>query len=126
MESLDPRINRLDLQKTASKDPVVKERELWPTFEVFIQPKRGKQHQHAGSVHASDPEMALVLAKEQFGRRLAVVNMWVVKTADIYAFNYEDEDMFATIPDKSYREASGYKTREKIEAYKKKKRAENQ
>jgi ring-1,2-phenylacetyl-CoA epoxidase subunit PaaB len=96
---------------------------MWNTYEVFHQDKRGKQHVHVGTVHAPDPEMALVLAKEQYARRLNCVNLWVVKTSDVYAFSYEDEDMFATTPGKIHREAAAYKTRDKIEEYKKRKAA---
>ena len=116
MSSLDPRINRLDLQRGANVS--VPEKSLWQTYEVFHQATRGKQHSHVGSVHAPDPELALVFAKEQFGRRQKCSNLWVVKTSDVYAFQYEDEDMFYTTPEKIHREASGYKVRDKIEAFK--------
>ena len=96
---------------------------MWTTYEVFHQDKRGKQHVHVGTVRAPDPEMALVLAKEQFARRLTCSNLWVVKTSDVYAFSYEDEDMFATTPEKTHREAAAYKSRDKIEEYKKRKAA---
>ena len=74
--------------------------EEWGTYEVFHQKKRGEQHVHAGVVHAPDPEMALVFAKEQYGRRLKCANIWVVKTSDIYSLGYENEDMFETTPEK--------------------------
>jgi len=118
MESLDPRMNRLSLLKEG-ESPNVNAHEYWPTYEVFVQAKRGKRFEHVGSLHGPDAEMALVLAKEQYGRRQTVVNMWVVKTTDVLAFNYEDEDMFVTNAEKTYREASGFKSRDRIEAYKK-------
>ncbi|MEX0813130.1 MAG: 1,2-phenylacetyl-CoA epoxidase subunit B [Chitinophagales bacterium] len=114
MKSLDPRINRLELPHEAN----VGENEYWCTFEVFKQSKRGKHHEHVGSVHAPDPEMALVFAKEQFGRRIACVNMWVVKSSEVFAFRTEDEDMFENIPDKQHREAGIYKVRDRIQAFK--------
>lgn len=79
-------------------------------FEVFHQQARGEPHVHVGSVHASDPEMALLLAKEQFARRLACVNLWVVPAEAITATAYEDDDLFERATDKSYRESWGYKT----------------
>lgn len=117
--SLDPRIKRLNEIKPDNPAPTVDEHDYWPTFEVFHQAKRGKHHQHVGSVHAPDAELALVFAKEQFGRRQHCVNMWVVRTTDVFSFAYEDEDMFETVPEKTYREASGYMIRSKIEAFKK-------
>ena len=112
--SLDPRVRRLELPQGES---TVKPNEYWGTFEVFIQEKRGKHHQHVGSVHAPDPEMALIFAKEQYTRRGKCVNVWVVKTPDIIAFQLEDEDMFATTPDKQHREAGMYKVRDRIQEY---------
>lgn len=82
----------------------------WPVFEVFHQQVRGEPHIHVGSVHAPDAEMALVVAKEQYARRQACVNLWVVPAEAIYASNYEDADMFEHVTDKSYRESWGYKT----------------
>lgn len=121
-DSLDPRVNRLDLQKAESA-PAFQSGEMWSTYEVFHQEKRGKQHMHVGAVRAPDAEMALVLAKEQYARRLHCVNLWVVKTSDVFAFSYDDEDMFETTPEKLHREAAAYKSREKIEEYKKRKAA---
>ncbi|HXH18209.1 MAG TPA: 1,2-phenylacetyl-CoA epoxidase subunit PaaB [Chitinophagales bacterium] len=115
MKSLDPRINRIDVPEDI---PPVQEHEYWQTYEVFHQEKRGKQHVHVGSLHAPNAEMALLFAKEQFARRKKCTNLWVVKTADVFATNLEDEDMFETIPEKIYREAGGYKVTEKIAKYK--------
>ena len=120
MKSLDPRVSRLDQIREEMEAPSVGAHDYWQTWEVFHQDKRGKRHEHVGTVHAPDPEMALVFAKEQFGRRQQTVNLWVVKTTDVFGFPYEDSDMFETTPEKTHREASGYKTRDKIEAYKKK------
>lgn len=77
-------------------------------YEVFHQRARGEPHVHVGSVHAPDAGMALILAKEQFGRHPTCVNLWVVDAADIRATDYADADMFQPAVDKSYREAFGY------------------
>lgn len=82
----------------------------WPIFEVFHQQARGEPHVHVGSVHATDAEMALLLAKEQFARRQACVNLWVVPATAIMASEYGDADMFERATDKSYRESWGYRT----------------
>ncbi len=79
-------------------------------FEVFHQQTRGEPHVYVGSVHAPDAEMALLLAKEQFARRQACVNLWVVPASAITASAYEDADMFERATDKSYRESWGYTT----------------
>ncbi len=117
-QSLDPRVNRLQLN--ASGEPVVvQDGENWNVFEVFHQEKRGAHHKHVGCVHAPNPQLALVFAKEQFARRKKCVNLWVVRSADILAFSAEDEDMFANNLEKTYRDASGFKVMEKINRFKK-------
>jgi len=116
----DPRIKRLDIEQTFNKT-VVAENENWFSWEVFHQKKRGDQHIHVGIVHAPDADLALVFAKEQFGRRLLCANIWVVKSSNIFTISYDDQDMFdnATAPEKQYRDASGFKVMEKINRYKK-------
>jgi ring-1,2-phenylacetyl-CoA epoxidase subunit PaaB len=112
-QSFDPRVNRLKLGN--ADEPIsVDEGENWNIYEVFHQEKRGAHHEHVGCVHAPDPQMALVFAKEQFGRRKKCVNLWVVRSADILAFDLEDEDMFANNQEKTYRDASGFKVMEKV------------
>ena len=115
---IDPRIKRLDLQNNPLQ-VVLNDMENWGTFEVFHQRKRGEHHEHVGIVHAPDAELALVFAKEQYGRRMKCSNIWVVRSADIYSFSVDDEDMFETTPEKNYREASGFKVRDKVNAFKK-------
>jgi len=118
----DPRVRRLDLESTFGKSQVG-ENENWITWEVFHQKKRGEQHIHVGIVHAPDAQLALVLAKESFGRRMECKNLWVVKSSEVYSFSYDDSDMFdnATAPEKDYRGAAGFKVMEKINKYKKQK-----
>ncbi len=85
----------------------------WRTFEVFHQARRGEPHTHAGSVHAPDPEMALMLARDQFARRLGCVSLWVVPSDQIYASAVEQaEAWFEPATDRSYREAAGFPMRE--------------
>lgn len=89
----------------------------WQTYEVFQQQKRGQHHVHVGSLHAPNEEMALVLAKEQFGRREQCANLWVVKSQNVHATSYEDADMFLHAFDKSYRESDGYRVKDTIEIF---------
>ena len=92
----------------------------WRTYEVFHQSKRGEPHVHVGAVHAPDAEMALMLARDQFARRLECVSLWVVPSEQITATPYEESDgWFEPATDKSYREASGFPIRDAL------KRAEN-
>jgi ring-1,2-phenylacetyl-CoA epoxidase subunit PaaB len=115
MSSLDPRVNRLDKKKISEGE--VQTNSHLITWEVFHQDKRGKQVVHCGIVHASTPEMALVLAKEQYARRGKTTNLWVAKTTDVYTFYSEDEDIFETTPEKTFRDPAYYKVRDRIEKF---------
>ncbi|TVR79090.1 MAG: 1,2-phenylacetyl-CoA epoxidase subunit B [Chitinophagaceae bacterium] len=119
MSSLDPRVNRLKLNPKGQVE--LEKKECWQTYEIFHQTKRGSHHIHAGSVHAPSAEMALIFGKEQYARRKKCSNIWVVKTSDILATSYEDEDLFDanTSEDKKYRDASGFRVRDKINTFKK-------
>jgi ring-1,2-phenylacetyl-CoA epoxidase subunit PaaB len=72
---------------------------------------------HAGIVHAPNPEAALVFAKEQYARRRTTANIWVVKSSQVFATEYDDQDIFATTPEKTYREASDYYCMDRIRKY---------
>ncbi len=85
----------------------------WRTYEVFHQTKRGDPHVHVGAVHAPDAEMALMLARDQFARRLGCVSLWVVPSDQLTATRYEDaEAWFQPATDRSYREAAGFPMRD--------------
>ena len=116
-QSLDPRVNRMELPEPDQYQPQ-DSLDQWQTYEVFHQKSRGTHHSHVGSVHAPSREMAMIFAKEQYARRMKCVNLWVVKTTDVYASSYDDSDMFEPATDKSYREAFGYKNKELIRKFK--------
>ena len=118
MSSLDPRVNRLDLKKISEGAEPTNSHLI--TWEVFHQEKRGKQPIHVGIVHAAGPEMALLLAKEQYARRGKTTNLWVTKTSDVFTFATEDEDIFETTPEKTFRDPGFYKVRDRIEAFRNK------
>jgi len=119
-KSLDPRVKRMNFE---NDEYATNAKNHWLTWQVFHLKKRGSQPSHVGIVHAPEPELAMVLAKEQYGRRMKTANLWVVRTADVYSLDADDEDMFstATSDEKLYREATGFSVRDKIEAYKAKK-----
>lgn len=118
IQSFDPRITRVDLPGKTDSFPPETQMLQWQTYEVFHQKSRGEHHIHVGSVHAPSAEMAMLFAKEQYARRMKCANLWIVKTTDINATEYEDEDIFVPATDKSYREAYGYRVRETIDNYK--------
>ncbi len=118
--SLDPRVTRMHIQSDGQDEMEPKpELDQFQTFEVFHQAKTGAHHVHVGSVHAPNRELALLLAKEQYGRRGQSVNLWVVNTRDVFTMSAADADVFATTPEKKYREVAAYMVRNKVEAFKK-------
>ena len=105
METLDPRLKRLDLLTTA---PQEKEKlDQLPTFEVFVQVKEPRAYKHEGCVHANTLPMALIFAKEQFSRRGMCSGIWVVDTHDVMVTDYTDNetDIYSRIKGKA--EGSG-------------------
>lgn len=81
-------------------------------YEVFVQLERGKPHTHAGSVDAVDDEMALLFAREHYGRDQQCVQIWVAPRSAIVRTDY-DKDLVFRLSDQSYRFAKGYNVGEK-------------
>lgn len=82
----------------------------WPIWEVFVQEKSGRPHEHAGSLHAPDPEMALQNARDVYSRRGKVCSIWVVPSVAIAATTPEDNpSFFEPAADKIYRHPQFYK-----------------
>lgn len=81
----------------------------WPLWEVFTQPATGAPHQHAGSVHAPDAELALQNARDVYTRRGEAVSLWVVPSAAISASSpSESGPFFDPGNDKAYRHPQFY------------------
>lgn len=115
ISSLDPRVERLGGVGQQQLDTDADTH--WVTWEIFHQEKKGKQVIHVGVVHAPSAEMALVFAKETFGRRGKTTNLWTVKTSDVFTFRPEEEEIFDTTSEKLHREPGFYKVRDRIEAF---------
>lgn len=88
----------------------------WPLYEVFIRSKSGLSHRHAGSVHASDDQMALDNARDTYTRRCEGVSIWVVRSTNIVASDpAESSAMFAPAEDKIYRHPTFYEIPDGVE-----------
>ena len=81
---------------------------VWPLWEVFIRQKRGLSHVHAGSLHASDAEAALLAARDVYTRRVEGVSIWVVSSDEIVASDPDDAPAFFGSIEKPYRHATHY------------------
>jgi ring-1,2-phenylacetyl-CoA epoxidase subunit PaaB len=86
-----------------------------PLWEVFIRGRRGLSHQHVGSVHASDAEMALRNARDLYTRRSEGVSIWVVPAASVTASSPDEkEPFFDPAADKVYRHPTFYRIPEGV------------
>ena len=82
----------------------------WPLWEVFSQGEGGAPHEHVGSLHAADAEMALQNARDVYARRGPVVSLWVVPSAAITASPSDEAGpFFDPGADKIYRHPQFYK-----------------
>lgn len=70
-----------------------------PLYEVFVRARRGLSHQHVGSVHAADADMALEAARDLYTRRGEGVSIWVVPAAAITASDPDRRDSFLRPPE---------------------------
>ena len=61
-----------------------------PRYEVLLQVTGASKFVDAGSVHATDPEMALLNARDVFARRPECNAMWVVPVTAIYSRTAEE------------------------------------
>jgi ring-1,2-phenylacetyl-CoA epoxidase subunit PaaB len=88
--------------------PVLTRRE-WPLWEVFVRARRGLSHNHVGSLHAPDADMALRNARDLYTRRQEGVSLWVVRSEDITASSPTERDsFFDPAADKVYRHPTFY------------------
>ena len=86
-----------------------------PLWEVFVRSKRGLDHKHVGSLHAVDAEQAMQYARDTYTRRSEGCSIWVVRSADIHASQFEDEQsFFDPAEDKVYRHPTFYDVPEEL------------
>ena len=91
---------------SSSMSPALKE---WPLWEVFVRSKQGLEHKHCGSLHASDSQHALQMARDVYTRRQEGVSIWVLPSASITASAPEDKEaLFEPAADKIYRHPTFY------------------
>jgi ring-1,2-phenylacetyl-CoA epoxidase subunit PaaB len=69
---------------------------------------------HAGSVTATNPDLAIIYAREVYGRRGESSALWVVAREAIMTL--DDDDILHPALDRSYRTVEGYRMREKLRA----------
>jgi ring-1,2-phenylacetyl-CoA epoxidase subunit PaaB len=86
-------------------------------YEIYHLLKRGKQHGHVGTVHAGTPQEAMAEAKNKFNNDKIVLNVWAIRHSDIRFTNQEEQDLWFTLPEKKFRDASDYKGGDKLKEF---------
>jgi ring-1,2-phenylacetyl-CoA epoxidase subunit PaaB len=87
----------------------------WPLWEVFVRSKQGLEHKHCGSLHATDAQQALQMARDVYTRRQEGVSIWVVPSALITASEPDDKaEFFEPAGDKIYRHPSFYEIPDEV------------
>jgi ring-1,2-phenylacetyl-CoA epoxidase subunit PaaB len=93
----------------ASPKPDAMPEQEWPLWEVFVRSKAGLDHKHCGSLHATDPKMAIQMARDVYTRRQEGSSVWVVRSDQIVASDPADKAMyFDPAEDKVYRHPTFY------------------
>lgn len=87
------------------------------TYEIFQLSKRGKQHLQAGQVEAAGPEEAMAEAKKILPADKVIYNLWVIRTNDIRFTRPEEKELWLTLPEKKFRDASDYKGGDKLKEF---------
>lgn len=99
IKSLDPRINRLEIDYERDSFQPLETPDQLETYEVFAQVNDKKPVTHVGIVHGATETLAFLEAKEQYGRRGKCIGMWIIKTSNIYVSPYAEinENIFDKI-----------------------------
>ncbi len=87
------------------------------SFEIYLLHKRGKQPLHVGQVVASSPEEAMWNARQQFNNGTQVFQVWAIRTDDIRFTTVDEGDLWKTLPEKKFRDASDYKGGDKLKEF---------
>ena len=82
-------------------------------YEVFLKRDGKEEFRHAGSLEAATPELALVLARENYARRAEGRAMWLVDREHIVE---AEEDFIAPNADKPHRHNDGMRVAQRRKA----------
>lgn len=81
-------------------------------YEVFRRDKEGAPMVHAGSVVAGSADLALIFAREVYGRRGESSALWIARREAFVAL--DDADILHPALDRGYRLVEGYRMRDKL------------
>ena len=87
------------------------------SYEIYHLLKRGKQHIYSGTVQAASPHEAMSEAKKKLRTDKVVYNLWAMRTRDIRFTTAEEKELWLTLPEKKFRDASDYKGGDKLKEF---------
>ncbi|MEQ9592085.1 MAG: phenylacetic acid degradation b [Cyclobacteriaceae bacterium] len=87
------------------------------SYEVYHLLKRGKQHIQVGNVDAGSPDEAMWFASQSLRGEKQVFNVWVIRASEIRFTSEEEKELWLTLPDKKFRDASAYKGGDKLKSF---------
>ncbi|MGM9930082.1 1,2-phenylacetyl-CoA epoxidase subunit PaaB [Pradoshia sp.] len=77
-------------------------------YDVFSRKTPTGPVQYQFNLLAPNEEMAMMMAQENFMRREAVADIWVVKTSSIRKMTHEEKQTLVRLDNKDYRTTKGY------------------
>lgn len=87
------------------------------SYEIYHLVKRGKQHTHVGQVMAAGPNDALIQARTKFRGDQIIYNIWAIRSQDIRFTSQEENDLWLTLGEKKFRDASEYKGGDRLKDF---------
>ena len=85
-------------------------------YEIYHLPKRGKQHVNAGTVMAGSAEEAMWQARQSLNAKV-VFNIWAIRNSSIRRTHEDETNLWLTLPEKKFRDASDYKGGDKLKDF---------
>jgi ring-1,2-phenylacetyl-CoA epoxidase subunit PaaB len=93
-------------------------------YEIYHLLKRGKQHVHVGRVSAVTPAEAMAEAKKVIApNSKTVFNIWTIPTSEIRFTQPDEAQLWLTLSEKKFRDASNYKGGDKLKEFLEKKQS---
>lgn len=81
-------------------------------WEVFRREREGAPMTHAGNIAADSEQLALIYAREVYGRRGESHELWVAPRSAFAVL--DDADILQPALERSYRLVDGYRMRDKL------------
>ena len=104
-----------EVEETEIRHPAKGSGAQWPVWEVFLQAREGQAFTHGGNLLAPNAEMAVLFAREFYGRRNESRRLWVVPREAIVEIS-DPDILHPPAVDRSYRNSSGYSVRDTLRA----------